>query len=209
MRAYPCFNQSPVRGGKRRRVSVPGVDDAGAEGVHRVGSVHPPGAFLTQPAPAEWRKPPRSASHMCCRGRHRDHIRAARHLMNGSLRIWDCPGFSYLHCLECRAHRKAPVAPKPVSTEDPRPRRSAPGRAITRVAVDLYVSENGLRNWVRQDRICRGEIAGVTTSDGAAVAYSVRRQVTSSRHGTPQSSRALAGRRPAMGTACPGQSVVG
>jgi transposase-like protein len=41
------------------------------------------------------------------------------------------------------------------------------GRPISRVAVELGISEGGLHNWVRQDRIDRGEIAGVTTSESA------------------------------------------
>lgn len=41
------------------------------------------------------------------------------------------------------------------------------GRPISRVAAELGVSEGGLRNWVRQDRIDRGEITGVTTSESA------------------------------------------
>jgi transposase len=41
------------------------------------------------------------------------------------------------------------------------------GRPISRVAAELGVSEGGLHKWVRQDRIDRGEIAGVTTSESA------------------------------------------
>jgi transposase len=33
--------------------------------------------------------------------------------------------------------------------------------------VELGISEGGLHNWVRQDRIDRGELAGVTTSESA------------------------------------------
>ena len=39
------------------------------------------------------------------------------------------------------------------------------GRPISRVAVELGISEGGLHNWVRQDRIDRGEVTGVTTSE--------------------------------------------
>jgi transposase len=41
------------------------------------------------------------------------------------------------------------------------------GRPISRVALELGVSEGGRHNWVRQDRIDRGELAGVTTSESA------------------------------------------
>ena len=41
------------------------------------------------------------------------------------------------------------------------------GRPISRVAVELGISEGGLHNWVRHDRIDRGELAGVTTSESA------------------------------------------
>ena len=41
------------------------------------------------------------------------------------------------------------------------------GRPISRVAVELGVSEGGLHNWVRQDRIDRGELPGVITSESA------------------------------------------
>ena len=40
------------------------------------------------------------------------------------------------------------------------------GRPISRVAVELGISEGGLHNWVRQDRIDRGEIPGVRTGEG-------------------------------------------
>ena len=33
------------------------------------------------------------------------------------------------------------------------------GRPISRVAVELGISEGGLHNWVRQDRIDRGELS--------------------------------------------------
>lgn len=49
------------------------------------------------------------------------------------------------------------------------------GRPISRVAVELGVSEGGLHNWVRQDRIDRGEIAGVTTSENAELQRARRR----------------------------------
>jgi transposase len=39
------------------------------------------------------------------------------------------------------------------------------GRPITRVATELGVSGGCLHNWVRQDRIDRGDLPGVTTSE--------------------------------------------
>jgi transposase len=41
------------------------------------------------------------------------------------------------------------------------------GRPISQVAAELGISEGGLHNWVRQDRVDRGEIAGITTSESA------------------------------------------
>lgn len=39
------------------------------------------------------------------------------------------------------------------------------GRKVPVVAADLEISEAVLRRWVRQDRIDRGEIPGVATSE--------------------------------------------
>jgi transposase len=49
------------------------------------------------------------------------------------------------------------------------------GRPISRVALELGVSEGGLHNWVRQDRIDRGELAGVTTSESAELRLARKR----------------------------------
>ena len=43
------------------------------------------------------------------------------------------------------------------------------GRTVSSVASDLGVSEGGLHHWVKQDRIDRGEISGVTTTESAAL----------------------------------------
>ena len=49
------------------------------------------------------------------------------------------------------------------------------GRPISRVAVELGVSEGGLHNWVRQDRIDRGEMAGVATGESAELRQARKR----------------------------------
>ena len=49
------------------------------------------------------------------------------------------------------------------------------GHPISRVAVELRVSEGGLHNWVRQDRIDRGELPGVTTSESAELRLARKR----------------------------------
>jgi transposase len=41
------------------------------------------------------------------------------------------------------------------------------GKPISRVAAELGVSEGGLHKWVRQDRVDRGELPGVTTTESA------------------------------------------
>ena len=41
------------------------------------------------------------------------------------------------------------------------------GKPVTAVAPSLGLSDSCLRNWVRQDRIDHGEIAGTTTSENA------------------------------------------
>jgi transposase-like protein len=49
------------------------------------------------------------------------------------------------------------------------------GRPVVEVARLLEVSEQTLYNWRRQDRIDRGELAGITTSEGAELAAARRR----------------------------------
>ena len=49
------------------------------------------------------------------------------------------------------------------------------GRPISRVAAELGVSEGGLHNWVRQDRIDRGELPGVMTSESAELRHARKR----------------------------------
>jgi transposase len=41
------------------------------------------------------------------------------------------------------------------------------GKPISRVAVELGISEGGLHKGVRQDRVDRGELPGVTTAESA------------------------------------------
>ena len=41
------------------------------------------------------------------------------------------------------------------------------GKPISRVAAELGISQGGLHNWIRQDRVNRGEIAGVSTKEHA------------------------------------------
>ena len=49
------------------------------------------------------------------------------------------------------------------------------GRPISRVAVELGISEGGLHNWVRQDRVDRGELSGITTAESAELSRAKRR----------------------------------
>jgi len=49
------------------------------------------------------------------------------------------------------------------------------GRPVIEVARLLEVSEQTLYHWRRQDRIDRGELAGITTSEGAELAAARRR----------------------------------
>lgn len=49
------------------------------------------------------------------------------------------------------------------------------GRPISRVATELGISEGGLHNWVRQDRVDRGEITGVTTSESVELRQARKR----------------------------------
>ena len=37
------------------------------------------------------------------------------------------------------------------------------GQSVTKMAADLGITDTGLYNWVRQDRIDRGKIPGTTT----------------------------------------------
>ena len=41
------------------------------------------------------------------------------------------------------------------------------GKPISRVAAELGISQGGLHNWVRQDRIDHGEIEGISTKEHA------------------------------------------
>jgi transposase len=49
------------------------------------------------------------------------------------------------------------------------------GKPISRVAVELGISEGGLHNWVRQDRIDRGERPGLTTPESTELAKARKR----------------------------------
>jgi len=49
------------------------------------------------------------------------------------------------------------------------------GRPVSRVAFELGISEGGLHNWVRQDRIDRGELSGVTSAESAELSRAKRR----------------------------------
>jgi len=49
------------------------------------------------------------------------------------------------------------------------------GKLVTAVAPSLGLSDSCLRNWVRQDRIDHGEIAGTTTSENAELKSARRR----------------------------------
>jgi len=41
------------------------------------------------------------------------------------------------------------------------------GKPVSRVAAELGISQACLHNWLRQDRVDRGEVAGVPTSESA------------------------------------------
>jgi|SRR4051812_8358684 len=43
--------------------------------------------------------------------------------------------------------------------------RSSPGKSVTQIAKELGVSDNSLRNWVKQFEIDQGEREGLTTEE--------------------------------------------
>jgi transposase len=43
--------------------------------------------------------------------------------------------------------------------------RSSPGKSVTQIAKELGVSDNSLRNWVKQFEIDQGERKGLTTEE--------------------------------------------
>jgi transposase-like protein len=49
------------------------------------------------------------------------------------------------------------------------------GQSVTRTASDLCITDTCLYNWVRQDRIDRGEIAGTTTVESRELRKARRR----------------------------------
>jgi transposase-like protein len=49
------------------------------------------------------------------------------------------------------------------------------GKTITRTAEELGVSQAALHNWVRQDKIDRGELPGVSTKESAELKKAKRR----------------------------------
>lgn len=49
------------------------------------------------------------------------------------------------------------------------------GKTITRTAEELGVSQAALHGWVRQDKIDRGEIPGVSTKESAELKKAKRR----------------------------------
>jgi len=51
----------------------------------------------------------------------------------------------------------------------------ASGKTITQTAFELGVSAAALHNWVRQDRIDRGEISGLTSRESVELARAKRR----------------------------------
>jgi transposase-like protein len=50
------------------------------------------------------------------------------------------------------------------------------GRRVSDVAYDLEVSAGGLSNWVRQDRIDRGEIQGTSTTENTQL-HAARKRI--------------------------------
>jgi transposase len=49
------------------------------------------------------------------------------------------------------------------------------GQSVTKTAADLGVTDTCLYNWVRQDRIDRGEIPGVSTAESRELRKAHRR----------------------------------
>ena len=49
------------------------------------------------------------------------------------------------------------------------------GQSVTKMAADLGITDTGLYNWVRQDRIDRGEIPGVSTVESRELRKARRR----------------------------------
>ena len=49
------------------------------------------------------------------------------------------------------------------------------GKTITRTAEELGVSQAALHGWVRQDKIDRGELPGVSTKESAELKKATRR----------------------------------
>lgn len=49
------------------------------------------------------------------------------------------------------------------------------GKTITRTAEELGVSQAALHGWVRQDKIDRGELPGISTTEGAELKKAKRR----------------------------------
>ena len=49
------------------------------------------------------------------------------------------------------------------------------GQSVTKTAADLGITDTCLYSWVRQDRIDRGEISGVTTAESRELRKARRR----------------------------------
>ncbi len=49
------------------------------------------------------------------------------------------------------------------------------GKPVKHVAEDLGISAGGLHRWVRQDRIDRGEISGISTSESVELTRARKR----------------------------------
>ena len=49
------------------------------------------------------------------------------------------------------------------------------GRSVSKTAADLDVTEATLYNWIKQDRIDRGELAGTTTAESRELRKANRR----------------------------------
>ena len=61
--------------------------------------------------------------------------------------------------------RARPSYPPQFKREAVRLVRSSPGKSVTRIAKELGVSDNSLRNWVKQFEIDQGEREGLTTEE--------------------------------------------